>query len=622
MNKLYWISLGLIPVMIIFRHYIGEGLTNLLHFVGVSLTDSVFRGAVLMGVLYTLKDWFDGVYSLIWNATIGTSLIDTIKISTEQMENTPLYEKLARYLAHNYSHRIGHMRVNVIQKEYQYIYNTVNGKKPIAIEYVPEQGSYIVWFNGAPIWVSIYHYELGYGVGWDKKPATTSTIYLTVLGFHSNKIKEFIREAKKYAATEKNSVDYKLGRSWVPDGEFLISKPQTVTLDNLFLSKKVERQLLSTLDNFVNHPEIWEDNGLARRESFLLSGPPGNGKSMITSFIAGYVGYDILLLNLTSKYLDDDDLLLIMARIPQKTVIIIEEIDAACPERDFKKEVKQGENRQVTLGGLLLALDGPANKDGPIIVATTNAYESLDEALTRVGRFNHHIHLDWADDYQKECLFEEYYPSKSQEATDILLEKLQDKNMSCAALVGFFRSSVDNNISDIDCAKNSKLLQSAEEVGGSRINLDSHIRVVFDEINAPSYLWQPLVDEGIDNLRLFKYAKKCEMAKYLLQGREVTFKETLLLKQAFSQLEKEENKNSEALPILIKCNVPEWMLNYFESINIRKIAQFESKEVDGTIEMLNKANMNKLTIKDKILFERAKDITNNRIIENHSEYDL
>jgi hypothetical protein len=42
-------------------------------------------------------------------------------------------------------------------------------------------------------------------------------------------------------------------------------------------------------------------------------------------------------------------------------------------------------NKDVTMSGLLQALDGPVNKSGPVIVATTNRYEELDPALIRPG---------------------------------------------------------------------------------------------------------------------------------------------------------------------------------------------------------------------------------------------
>ena len=71
-----------------------------------------------------------------------------------------------------------------------------------------------------------------------------------------------------------------------------------------------------------------------------MVGPPGNGKTRLISFIAGYLGYDILLLNLASDNIDDSGLLETFGKINPRTVIALEEIDAAGPQRDVKREQK------------------------------------------------------------------------------------------------------------------------------------------------------------------------------------------------------------------------------------------------------------------------------------------
>ncbi len=59
----------------------------------------------------------------------------------------------------------------------------------------------------------------------------------------------------------------------------------------------------------------------------------------------------------------------------------------------------------VTLSGLLNALDGVDAKQGRILVATTNKYDSLDEALSRPGRMDVHIEFKLAAKYQARELF-------------------------------------------------------------------------------------------------------------------------------------------------------------------------------------------------------------------------
>lgn len=60
---------------------------------------------------------------------------------------------------------------------------------------------------------------------------------------------------------------------------------------------------------------------------------------------------------------------------------------------------------KVTLSGLLNALDGIQNKDGRILIMTTNNPESLDDALIRSGRIDRKICFGYCDSYQ----FKKFY---------------------------------------------------------------------------------------------------------------------------------------------------------------------------------------------------------------------
>ena len=54
-------------------------------------------------------------------------------------------------------------------------------------------------------------------------------------------------------------------------------------------------------------------------------------------------------------------------------------------------QAQESDSKGVTLSGLLNALDGVAAQEGRILFATTNRYDSIDEALCRAGRMDVHV---------------------------------------------------------------------------------------------------------------------------------------------------------------------------------------------------------------------------------------
>ena len=88
-----------------------------------------------------------------------------------------------------------------------------------------------------------------------------------------------------------------------------------------------------------------EDNGGGRtkgipyRRGYLLHGPPGSGKSSFIQALAGSLSYDICVLNLSERGLTDDKLNYLMSNAPERSFILIEDVDAA-----FNKRVQTSED--------------------------------------------------------------------------------------------------------------------------------------------------------------------------------------------------------------------------------------------------------------------------------------
>jgi len=185
----------------------------------------------------------------------------------------------------------------------------------------------------------------------------------------------------------------------------------------------------------------------------LLHGPPGSGKSSFIQALAGSLSYDICLLNLSERGLTDDKLNYLLSNAPERSFILIEDVDAA-----FNKRVQTSEDgyqSSVTFSGFLNALDGVASGEERIIFLTTNHFDRLDPALIRPGRVDLAPSVDDAVPEQARTLFTNFYgngqQSKGDDASDdevelfgrqveeIVAVGMKDgRRISMAALQGMF----------------------------------------------------------------------------------------------------------------------------------------------------------------------------------------
>lgn len=215
--------------------------------------------------------------------------------------------------------------------------------------------------------------------------------------------------------------------------------------------------------------------GIPYRRGYLLHGPPGSGKTSFIQALAGHLGYDICLLNLSERGLADDKLNHLLSNAPERSVILMEDVDAA-----FNKRIQSSEDgsvantnlrmllfmlslyryqSSVTFSGFLNALDGVASGEERLVFLTTNHPERLDPALVRPGRVDLSVLVDDATPAQARELFIRFYASETSDdentskvvALGDSLEKLVESQyangtqLSMAALQGLFiRSTIDD----------------------------------------------------------------------------------------------------------------------------------------------------------------------------------
>ncbi|KPI40761.1 putative mitochondrial chaperone BCS1-B [Cyphellophora attinorum] len=184
----------------------------------------------------------------------------------------------------------------------------------------------------------------------------------------------------------------------------------------------------------------YRSRGIPHRRGYLFYGPPGNGKSSLAMALAGHFGLNVYSLSLRDAQMSDTFLSQLFNALPSsKVLVLLEDIDSAglkreeefedddssiydlpannylntglLPDGTFPRRHRIPPPRitNVTLSGVLNALDGIAAPEGHIVVMTTNAPDSLDKALTRPGRIDTKIEFKNASPKQLYDIFHRMY---------------------------------------------------------------------------------------------------------------------------------------------------------------------------------------------------------------------
>ncbi|KXJ85278.1 hypothetical protein Micbo1qcDRAFT_210106 [Microdochium bolleyi] len=115
--------------------------------------------------------------------------------------------------------------------------------------------------------------------------------------------------------------------------------------------------------------------------------------------LAGVFGLILYTISLNDASLTENDLGTLFSKLPPRCIVLLEDIDTAGLRRSGDESDYSGRGMQngfhrggnsgkqgISLSSLLNAIDGVAAQEGRVLIITTNAPESLDEALIRPGR--------------------------------------------------------------------------------------------------------------------------------------------------------------------------------------------------------------------------------------------
>ncbi|KAH9427491.1 hypothetical protein MCOR02_012122 [Pyricularia oryzae] len=175
--------------------------------------------------------------------------------------------------------------------------------------------------------------------------------------------------------------------------------------------------------------EWYANHGIPLRRGYLFHGPPGTGKTSLSLALADFFGLDIYVINLAEPALTDNSLLELANDVPERCIVLLENIDTVGLKRFEVKKLKQiressgrlAKRNGVTIGGVLNAFDGAASQEGRVLILATNKPASLDEALIRPGRVDLKLRFDnITKNHARDLFWRMYTPDTSAETNELV----------------------------------------------------------------------------------------------------------------------------------------------------------------------------------------------------------
>ncbi|KAI2733009.1 hypothetical protein CBS147332_24 [Penicillium roqueforti] len=414
---------------------LGAGLT--LAQKGVRHGAALLRRRMLVDVEISIKDdsypWF-----LHWMTLYQQSQLNASKAAA----NTCTY--MDRFLQ-KLTPGMRHLSIQTQKVEHS------NGAIDTRFSLIPGPGKHVLRYKNAFVFVNRMREsksrDIQTGKPWE-------TITLTTLYSQRHIFEDLFTEAHAYAARGhegKTTIYNSWGTEWKPFGNPRRKRP----LESVVLHEGVKERIVADVEDFISSSSWYNDRGIPYRRGYLLYGPPGTGKSSFIQALAGELDYDIAILNLSERGLTDDRLNHLLTIVPNRTLVLLEDVDAAFSNRREQSDADGYRGANVTFSGLLNALDGVASAEERIIFLTTNHVERLDEALVRPGRVDMTVRLGEVTRYQVGSLWDRFYEDIDTDGVyrKLFLDRLQELgliedesgnkadrsiNTSAAALQGLF----------------------------------------------------------------------------------------------------------------------------------------------------------------------------------------
>ncbi|KAF9147009.1 hypothetical protein BG015_011416 [Linnemannia schmuckeri] len=381
---------------------------------GVMGNDVLSAGFFLMiiGSFYTFfKDLFVRYYYEIQS---------WFYVSVEVQEGDDTYKWLSEWVAERpLTKSVRHLTVKAVwdddsDNDDYYSNNNSKDERPRLL-FMPGMGSHVLYHKGYKVNVSRDRPDQASGADSEQSRILASIqkkqcLTISTFGWDISRLKTIVQDAmeESYKKKEGKTTIY---TSQPYDNYWSGSSTRSPrAFHSVILAEGLKEELLEDITTFRNSSQWYHDRGVPYRRGYLLHGPPGTGKTSFIVALAGHLNMSVCIVNLGISGLNDQQLDRLLNNAPRNSILLMEDVDAALVKRKAGKAQEGGNN--VTLSGILNALDGITAQEGSVVFMTTNHIRKLAPALIRPGRCDRKMLFDYADKHQIEGMFMKFFLSR------------------------------------------------------------------------------------------------------------------------------------------------------------------------------------------------------------------
>ncbi|KAI9753302.1 MAG: hypothetical protein M4579_005221 [Chaenotheca gracillima] len=277
--------------------------------------------------------------------------------------------------------------------------------------------------RGGGCW--ILHHWMPFLIQKNEPLKKKAVLHISISGFRWSPVtvSDILNDARTEASRKKSE---ETRVYCIQDGQWRLLRSQparslknVIHKDLVEISHLVETSLLRTTYQRLAKRDV------SCRLGLLFHGPPGTGKTTLARAIAGTFALDIFLLSLKHAKLEDAEFHALLASIPPKNLILIEDIDRYIEVTDPDVKCRKG---GISFSGLLNSLDGIVSPERTITVLTANDKKKLDTSLIRVGRIDHAFEFRKASKQDIEKIFSKLCaPDEQSSAAVFPMDKLTEE---------------------------------------------------------------------------------------------------------------------------------------------------------------------------------------------------
>lgn len=355
-------------------------------------------------------------------AHIGGAIRRMILIEIDVVGNDPLFGWCTVWLdRQGWTRRSRLLTASAARDEDRGAPPTIGERHVPPILFTPAPGNHFFMFRGRPVWLQRVRKEspTTKDGGWG---GFQETIVLRTLGRDPAILRELLTEARDVATSAGRSVGLYV-QTW---GEWhRVREMSPRPMSTVFLPDNQAEKLLDDARKFFTKREWYERRGIPWRKQYMFEGVPGSGKTSFIIALAGELGLDLYIVNLGDPHLTDQKLTSMLLRIPERSAVLLEDVDAVVKGREMSDQTG------VTFAGLINALDGVGSKPGLLTFQTTNHAELLDPVQMRPGRVDVRVRFENATREQAYRFFLHFYERTAPDAlADAFAEHSAGRSMA------------------------------------------------------------------------------------------------------------------------------------------------------------------------------------------------